>query len=167
MLQWIREQAGSENCWGPGKLRRRQEKGGEGVADDASFILRIRTETHLNGPSVLCCPTLKKYVNIRALPEVTFTIHGVPYSLQPTVCTLLVRPASLFCKSQAILTHLPLPLFKQPPALRLPPPVRPSLQASPLPGAQLPGWEGRALPLICRSAVKRQPALHKPFNEVS
>ena len=37
VLQWIREQAGSENCWGPGKLRRRQEKGGEGVADDASL----------------------------------------------------------------------------------------------------------------------------------
>ncbi|CAN0567403.1 unnamed protein product [Rangifer tarandus platyrhynchus] len=46
-------------------------------------------ETHLNRPLVLCCLTLKKYVNIRALPEVTFTIHGVPYSLQPTVCTLL------------------------------------------------------------------------------
>ena len=35
VLQWIREQAGSENCWGSRKLRRRQEKGGEGVADDA------------------------------------------------------------------------------------------------------------------------------------
>lgn len=44
VLQCIRERAASESCWGPGKLRRRQEKGGEGVADDASFTFRIQAE---------------------------------------------------------------------------------------------------------------------------
>nr|XP_014338338.1 PREDICTED: cathepsin E [Bos mutus] len=32
-----------------------------------------------------------KYVNIRALPEDTFTIPGVPYTLQPTIYILLGR----------------------------------------------------------------------------
>ena len=36
------------------------------------------------------------------MPDVTFTINGISYTLQPTAYTLLVRTASLFCTSQGL-----------------------------------------------------------------
>ena len=38
--------------------------------------------------------------NLNVMPDVTFIINGVSYTLQPTAYTLLVRTVSLFCKSQ-------------------------------------------------------------------
>lgn len=44
--------------------------------------------------------------NLNVMPDVTFTINGVPYTLQPTAYTILVRTVSLFCKSQGR-AHMP------------------------------------------------------------
>lgn len=228
VLQCIREPAASESCWGPGKLRRRQEKGGEGVADDASFTFRIqaegtkmfgsvghqvtvdprdlyhhrplgqqqaaaqatgavpstekrvlawggggagsrrvRMETHLSGSSVLCCRNTVEYVNIRALPEDTFTIPGVPYTLQPTIYILLVRTASFSSshRPSSPACHFPFSNSRLHSGCPLP-----SDPVSGIPSARGPAaWGGKAvgLPLICCSAVKRQPTLRKTFNEVS
>lgn len=91
-----------------------------------------------------------EYVNI-----LTFTIPGVPYTL--------LHPAGKNCFLIPQVTGRPHPPATSPFQTVACPQEAPSrqtrLQAFPLPGAQLP--------LICCFAAKQQPALHKPFNEVS
>lgn len=59
----------------------------------------------LNGPSVLF-QYVVECVNLQIMPNITFTINGLPYTLQPTAYTLPVRTVSLFRLSQS-LPHAP------------------------------------------------------------
>ncbi|XP_053461253.1 cathepsin E [Nycticebus coucang] len=65
-----------------------------GPSDDIRQLQKaIRAVRRKNGEYAVRC------TNLNVMPDVTFVIKGVPYTLKPTAYTLRVRTLSLFCKS--------------------------------------------------------------------
>lgn len=111
-------------------------------------------------------------VNIGVLLDVTFTINGVPHTLQPTAYTLLVRTVSLFCKSQGH-PHMPATSPFQTVACTqgaftpcLPPILSSSESIRSGRGGTADGGNTAGLVLTSCSAMKQQQTLDKPFHEV-
>lgn len=104
-------------------------------------------------------------VNLQIMPNITFTINGLPYTLQPTAYTLPVRTVSSFRSSQshrAFPTRLPLPLFQISPAASLSCTELRSLRE----GRHCLRCKDPTLAFISCSAMKQQRALDEPLNEI-
>lgn len=139
-----------------------------------SFSRLWKPSLYQQSGSILCVLFLYtlECANIGVLPDVTFTINGVPHTHQPTAYTLLVRTVSLFCKSQdhphtAATSPFQTVACTQGAFTPCPPPILSSSESIPPGrGGTADGGNATGLVLTSCSAVKQQQTLDKPFNEV-